>query len=165
MKTHAGRDFHAWFALADTDACRLFRCSLTKQGTRQVEEHGALENVFPEHEHQRPQTGDGMTHDREEKERRFAGEIVAWLQKRAVQFEFNQLVLYSPPHMLGVLRTVPLGSLKGRVEELKGDLMHLTAGQLADHPMIREGLTLYAVRPEVRSKAERAIKHAVDETS
>ena len=38
---------------------------------------------------------------------------------------------------------VPLGSLKGKVEELKGDLMRLNAGQLAEHPMVRELVTLH----------------------
>jgi hypothetical protein len=35
----------------------------------------------------------------------------------------------------------PLGSLKGRVEEIRGDLMRLTPGQLAEHRVIRELMT------------------------
>ena len=50
----------------------------------------------------------------------------------------DHLVIFAPPRMLGVLRMVPLGSLNGHVEELKGDLMRLSTGQLADHPMIHD---------------------------
>ena len=82
-------------------------------------------------------TNAGMTHSAEENERRFAGEIMTWLQKNAHQHKIDHLVILAPPRMLGVLRVVPPGPLKGVVEELKGDLMRLTAGQLAEHPMIR----------------------------
>jgi hypothetical protein len=34
-------------------------CRLTEQGTPHVDEHDALENTFPEHQHLRPQTGAG----------------------------------------------------------------------------------------------------------
>ena len=81
---------------------------------------------------------EGTTHHVEDKERRFATEIVRWLQKKAVQHKIDRLVIFAPPRMLGVLRLVPLGTLKGHVDELKGDLMRLHAGQLADHPMVRE---------------------------
>ena len=137
-KTTIERQDYAWFALADAEHCRLLRCHLTRRGTPHVDEYDALENTFPEHEHLRPQTGDGMTHDVEEKERRFAGEIVNWLQERAGQREIDQLALFVTPRMLGVLRKVPLGQLKGRLEALDGNLMRLEAGQLAKHPMVCE---------------------------
>jgi hypothetical protein len=82
-------------------------------------------------------TNAGVSHNVEEAERRFGSEIVEWLGKKAAQHKFDHLVIFAPPRMLGVIRTVPLGSLKGQVEELKGDLMRLKPGQLADHPMIR----------------------------
>jgi hypothetical protein len=75
-KTNAELPDHAWFALADAEHCRLLCCRLTEQGTQHVDEYDALENTCPEREPMRPQTGDGMTHDVEEKERRFAGQIV-----------------------------------------------------------------------------------------
>ncbi len=128
----------AWFALADAERCRLMRCSLTEQGTQHVDEHEALKNAWPEQEHSRPTTGGGTTHHVEEKERRFAGEIVDWLQKRATEHEIDHLMIFAPPRMLGALRKVPFGSLRGHSGELQGDLMRLEAGQLADHPMIRD---------------------------
>ena len=137
-KTTVERQDYAWFALVDAEHCRLLRCHLTKRGTPHVAEYDALGNTFPEHEHLRPQTGDGMTHDVEEKERRFAGRIVEWLQKRAEQREIDQLAIFATPRMLGVLRKAPLGLLKGHLEELEGNLMRLEAGQLAEHPMVCE---------------------------
>ncbi len=140
-KTTTGLQNHAWFALTDVESCRLLCCSLTRRGKHHIDEYDAIKNTLPEQEHARPMTNAGATHNIEDNERRFAGEIVAWLRKRADQYEINRLVIFAPPRMLGVLRMVPLGSLKGRVEELKGDLMRLNAGQLADHPMVRELVT------------------------
>jgi protein required for attachment to host cells len=137
-KTTVELQDYAWFALVDAEHCRLLRCHLTKRGIPHVDEYDVLENTFPEHEHLRPQTGDGMTHNVEEKERRFAGKIVEWLQKRAEQRVIDQLAVFATPRMLGVLRKAPLGLLKGHLEELEGNLMRLEAGQLAEHPMVRE---------------------------
>jgi len=128
----------AWFALADAERCRLLCCRLTEQGTQHVNEYGAFDNTLPEAEHERPMTMDGMTHDIEEEERRFAGQIVEWLRKKAEEHEIDHLVIFAPPRMLGVLRKAPPGLLKGHLEELDGNLMRLEAGQLAEHPMVRK---------------------------
>jgi protein required for attachment to host cells len=137
MTTNADRQNHAWFALADAERCRLLCCRLTEQGTQHVDEYDALENTFPEPEHLRPQTGDGMTHDVEERERRFAGKIVEWLQENATKHAIDRLVILAPPRMLGVLRKASSGLLAGHLKELEGNLMRLDAGQLAGHPMVR----------------------------
>ena len=138
IKTTPNIQTDAWFVLADAEACRLLCCSLTRRGKHHVEEFDALENTLPEQEHVRPMTNAGATHNLEDRQRRFGDEIVAWLEKKADQHKIDQLVIFAPPRMLGVLRAIPLGSLKGRVEEFKGDLMRLNAAQLADHPMVRE---------------------------
>lgn len=129
---------HVWFALADAERCRLVHCARTEQGTEHVDEHEVLQNTWPEQEHTRPVTGGGTTHHVEEKERRFAGEIVGWLRKKAAEHEIDQLKIFAPARMLGALRKVPPGSLTGHIEELQGDLMRLDAGQLAEHSMIRD---------------------------
>lgn len=131
----------AWFALADAESCRLLACSLTRRGKHHVREYDAMLNTLPEQEHIRPMTGGGTTHNVENKERCFGGEILAWLRSRADQYAIDRLVIFAPPRMLGVLRAVPLGTLKGHVEELEGNLMRLNAGQLAAHSRIRELLT------------------------
>jgi protein required for attachment to host cells len=137
-KTNIERGTYGWFALADAERCRLLRCRLTSQGTQHVDEYGGFDNALPEAEHERPMTMGGMTHDIEEEERRFAGQIVAWLRKQAEEHQIDHLVIFAPPRMLGVLRKLPLGLLKGHLEELEGNLMRLEAGQLAEHPMVRK---------------------------
>jgi protein required for attachment to host cells len=132
------REKQAWFALADAERCRLLRCSVTALATQHVDERERLENTLPEQEHVRPVTGGGATHYVEENERRFAREIVEWLQNKAGEHEISRLTIFAPPRMLGALRKPPSGSLKGHLEELQGDLMRLEAGQLAEHPMIRD---------------------------
>jgi len=129
---------HVWFALMDAEACRLCCCGLTRQGAHHVDEVDTLANTNPEQEHIRPATMGGMTHHVEDNEHRFAGQIVKWLQHQATQHKFSHLAVFSPPRMLGALREIPLGSLNGRVVEIKGDLMRLNAGQLADHAMIHD---------------------------
>jgi len=138
MTTNADRQNSAWFALADTERCRLLCCRLTKQGTPHVDEYDTLENTFPEREHLRPQTGDGMTHDVEEKERRFAGKIVERLQENVKKHEIDRLVIFAPARMLGELRKASSRLLAEHLKELEGNLMRLDDGQLAEHPMIRE---------------------------
>ncbi len=137
-KTNLERRDHAWFALADAEHCRLLCCRLTEQGTQHVDEYGRLENTLPEAEHARPMSQDGMTHDIEEEERRFAAQIVDWLRRKAEEHEIDRLAIFAPPRVLGVLRKASSGLLNGHLEEIEGNLMRLDAGQLADHSMIRK---------------------------
>ena len=137
-KTKVERRNHAWFALADAEHCRLLCCRLTDEGTQHVDEYDALENTFPEREPLRPQTGDGMTHDVEERERRFAGQVVGWLKKRVDTHKIGRLVILATPRMLGVLRRFRPRLSNGVLQGLEGNLMRLEAGQLADHPMVRD---------------------------
>ena len=137
-ETNAEQRTHAWFALVDAEHCRLLCCRLTKQGTQHVQEYGRFENTLPEAEHARPMSHDGMTHDIEEEERRFGAQIVDWLRRKAEEHEIDRLAIFAPPRMLGVLRKASPELLKGHLKELKGDLMRLDAGQLAEHPMVRQ---------------------------
>jgi protein required for attachment to host cells len=113
-------------------------CRLTTQGTQHVDEYGAFENTLAQQEHMRPMTQTGTTHYVEEEERRFAHEIVEWLQENAKKHEIDRLVIFAPPRMLGVLRKASSGLLTGHLKELEGNLMRLDAGQLAQHPMVRD---------------------------
>ncbi|MBU0640453.1 MAG: host attachment protein [Planctomycetes bacterium] len=143
-KDATAEDF-VWFALADAKKCRLLRCYLTKQGTPHVDECDALDNELPEHEHGRPMALGEMTghsfaaphHDAEETDRRFAAQIVEWLRQRSVAYGIERLTVLAPPRLLGVLRKTPLGSLKGRLEQREGNLMHFETDALSEHPLIR----------------------------
>lgn len=127
-KTNAERRNRAWFALADAEHCRLLCYRLTTQGTQHVDEYGAFDNTLPEAEHARPMTGDGMTHDIEEEERRFGAQIVDWLRRKAEEHKIDRLAIFAPPRMLGVLRKASSGLLTGHLQELEGNLMRLDAG-------------------------------------
>ena len=137
-KTNIERRNFAWFALADAERCRLLCCRLTQQGTQHVEEQGVLENTSPEHEHERPMTQGGASHDVEERERRFATETADWLSKKAAENEMARLVVFAPPRMLGLLRKASFSVTNAHLEEVRGDLMGLKPGQLADHPLVRD---------------------------
>jgi len=152
-KTNGERRNHAWFALTDAEHCRLLCCRLTEQGSQHVDEYGRFENTLPEAEHRRPMTQDGMTHDIEEEERRFGAQIVDWLRRKAEEHEIDRLAIFAPPRMLGVLRKASSGLLKGHLEELKGNLMRLEPGELAQHPMVRD-LVREAHQPSLSGGSE-----------
>lgn len=138
VERNAERRNHAWFALVDAQHCRLLCCRLTQQGTPHVVEYGTLENTLPEKEHARPTSQAGETHTTEENERRFSVAISDWLQAKSGQHELDRLAIFAAPRMLGVLRNTPFGAIKGRQDEIKGDLIRLSTGQLAEHPLVRE---------------------------
>lgn len=126
-----------WFALADSGHCRLLSCSMTRRRAPYVHEYEILENSGPEQEHARPMSQGGATHHVEERERRFAGEIAEWLGRRAERHNIASLMIYAPARMLGALRKVRHRYMNGDVQLRQGDLMRLSAGELALHPIIR----------------------------
>jgi protein required for attachment to host cells len=136
--TNIERQNRAWFALADAEHGRLLCCSLTDQGTPHVHEYDSLQNTLPQQEHARPTSQSGETHNVEDNERRFAGRIVEWLQENARKHAIDHLAIFAAARMLGVLRKATPRLLAGHLEQLKGDLMRLDTGQLAEHPMIRQ---------------------------
>ena len=125
----------AWFALTDTDSCRLLCCGMTRRGKYQVEEYETLVNTL--RANQTLANGD-MTQDVEDKVRRFAGEIMLWLETKVKEHKIGAMPIFAAPHMRGVLMTARTHDMGGLLGELEGNLMHLKARQLADHPMIRE---------------------------
>ena len=127
----------AWFALVDSEHCRLLCCRLTKQGSHHVDEHGQFQNTLPEAEHARPMSLGGTTHYVEENERRFSGETLKWLKDQIDALRIDHLTLFAPARMLGAIRKASDKILTGEYEELQGSLMRLETGQLAEHPMIR----------------------------
>jgi protein required for attachment to host cells len=136
--TNIERQNQAWFALADAEHGRLLCCSLTERGTPHVDEYDSLKNTLPQQEHVRPASQSGETHNVEDNERRFAGRIVEWLQESARKHAIDHLAIFAAARMLGVLRKATPRLLAGHLEQLKGDLMRLNAGELAEHPMIRQ---------------------------
>ena len=128
----------AWFALADAEHCRLLCCHVSKFGLQHVDEYETLDNTFPEHEHQRSQSGEGMTREVDEKERRFTGEVMNWLKERSEQHDIHRLTIYATPRILGLLRKIDGGIFKDRFTEIEANLMRFTVGQLAEHRLVSE---------------------------
>ena len=138
MKAQIKLQDNAWFALSDTDSCRLLCCGMTRRGKYHVEEYETLVNTLPEQEHQRPMTNAGAKHNAENKERRFADEIVSSLEKNAKERDIGALTIFATARMLGLLQTAITERLSGLFNAIEGNLMHLKVYQLADHPMVRE---------------------------
>ena len=135
-----------WVLLADARRARLLRCGLTEQGRCRVEEHGSIDNTWPGHEHGRSARvwknatiTFGMEDDEGEDLRRFAREVVARLEHRMGKLGIRRIHILASPRFLGVLRKVRPRRLAGQlILKRKADLMHLNAGKLAKHPVIRQ---------------------------
>ena len=133
-----------WFLVADAGRGRLMECSRNLPGRIHVEEHDAIENEEEEHEHTRPSPRTGKSgntyasggHENAYQRRRFAKEVVAWIEKKVDQFEIETLTLIAAPRFLGELRKLYSPVLEGRVSEQQGDLTRLTTGSLARHPTV-----------------------------
>ena len=110
------------------------------------------------HEHGRPsELGKGPSanaaqrpasegHEREELERRFAGEVAAWIARRAADSPDAALAAFADPRFLGHLRTA-CTALRLDVPVERGEFSWLRAAELAAHPAIRTALGAAAFRP------------------
>ena len=135
-----------WVVLADARQCRLLRCGLTHRGRCHVEESDSVQNGWPGHERGRPSSLHGKTgqtyatqgHEVEEGLERFARRIVEWLEHKVEQHKIDLLFVFAPSRFLGALRRVQSPRLAERLQERKGELMHLPVPTLCEHPAIRD---------------------------
>jgi len=134
----------ACFALADAQQAKLFRCATTPTGHCHVEQESATAYETEGHEHGRPtplaaKTGHSYApshHDAEEDERRFAQQVVHWLERETGERGVERLTVFTPPHMLGRLRKVVTDALRDRLEFEEGELINLSADELHEHPAV-----------------------------
>lgn len=135
-----------WVLLADTRRARLLRCGMTDWGRCRVEERSSIDNTQPRHEHGRSSPlwknatiTFGIDDNEGEDLRRFAREVVVWLQHRMEEFGIPRVHILASGRFLGALRKVrPARLAKSHAWERKAALMHLSAGKLAKHPLIRQ---------------------------
>jgi hypothetical protein len=81
----------------------------------------------------------GMEAGDREDLRRFAREVVAWLQERIEESGIQRVHILASARFLRALRKVrPARPAWKHGLERKVDLMHLSAGKLAEHPVIRQ---------------------------
>jgi len=138
-----------WVVLADAHQCRLLRCGLTRHGRCHVEEYDSIQNTWPGHEHHRPSPLHGKTGDTyaaegkeaNEELTRFARQVADWLDRKTAN-NMARVAFFAPPRFLGALRRVQSVRLAERLEERKGEMIHLPIGVLSKHPAIRDLLDL-----------------------
>ena len=133
-----------WILLANAWRARLLRCGSTEDGRCRVEERGSIDNAWPKHNHCR--SGPlwknatitfGMEDNDGEEVRRFAKDVTAWVEQRIEELGIGSMHILASGRFLGALRKVrSLWLPKHRGSERKADLMHLSPGKLAKHPLI-----------------------------
>jgi len=134
-----------WVVLADTRQCRLLRCGLTRRGRCHVEECDLIQHTWPGHEHNRPSPRRGKNgesyategNEAQEELSRFARQAAHWLEGK-INGGMSRVVVFAPPRFLGVLRMVQPDYLAERLEERKGEMVHLRIQDLSKHSAIRE---------------------------
>ena len=110
------------------------------------------------HEHGRPSVlGKGPSagaaqrfasegHEREELERRFAGEVAAWIARTSAETPEAVVVAFADPRFLGHLRTA-CAALRLDLQVERGEFSWLRPAELGAHPAIRTALGSAAFRP------------------
>ncbi len=134
-----------WVLLADARRARLLRCGMTEWGRCRVGERCSIDATQPRREHGRSAhlwknatITFGIEDNEGEDLRRFAGEIVAWLQHGMEEFGIQRLHILASGRFLGALRKVRQARLaRHHPLERKADLRHLSAGKLAKPSEIR----------------------------
>ena len=135
-----------WVLLADGRKARLLRCSMTEWGRCRVEENGSIDNSRQGREPagsgplwKNATITFGIADSDDEDLRRFAREVVTWLERMMRELGIAKVHVLASGRFLGVLRKVrPARLARHRTLQRKANLMHLTAGKLAKHPVIRQ---------------------------
>ena len=134
------------FFIVDGGRGRLLKCTRVAHGRLHVAEVSAIENDDEEHEHGRPSPRSGKSgntyasggHEDEHQIRRFAKEVVGWIEEHAAQIDSRTIRLFAAPRFLGELRKLYSSSLTDRIDEHSVDLTRLTPAGLAKHPAVAE---------------------------
>lgn len=133
-----------WFLVADSEHARLLHGTLTKQGTRHVDEASRLASTFQAGEHHRPsrlsQPGRSGPpgHEHDEKVAHFAREVSGWLGKEIAARSLAQCTVFAPSHFLGALRKQTPKALAAKLQEQTAEIAGLSPGALATHPKVAE---------------------------
>src|SRR5262245_47071475 len=132
-----------WILVVDSEHARLLAGSLTAHARTHLDEKAKLATSFVKSEHERPsQLSNGynahasFSHENEEKHAHFAREVSAWLAKELAARKVEECVVFAPARFLGALRKTVGKGLAGKIVEREGEITHLTAGQLAEHPTV-----------------------------
>lgn len=88
----------------------------------------------------------GEGHERQELERRFAGEVAAWIARKSAEAPDATMIAFADPRFLGHLRSA-CASLRLEVAVERGEFSWLRPAELAAHPTIRAAFGNTAFRP------------------
>ncbi len=131
---------HAWIAVLDSRAGRLFELSRTPHQRLHLELRDQIAETWEEKQHGRPSllAGTGRTaapfaHEDEERLRRFAQESAVWLGHVVEHRKLGLLAVFCGKHLLGALRSECPASLASRLQLHGEDLAGLDSQELAAH--------------------------------
>lgn len=79
-----------------------------------------------------------------EMQRRFARDAAEWIAAQSASTGSRRTLVFAPPHLLGLLRDEMPEACAA--ELLHGDLVRLSAGELAAHPAVVAALSPLSVR-------------------
>ena len=134
-----------WLLLADMRKGRLLCCRATNHGRCHVEECETIQNDLPKPEYEvsspiRKRAGMtyGIEDQRESEElKHFVRQLNEWLPRRMHKHAADRLVVIAPARFLGELRTRLKPELKKQLDMRKGEWIHLTVRELAEHHEVR----------------------------
>ena len=133
-----------WICIVDNGRGRLLRATDAPPGRHHLEVDDSIENGWEEHQHGRPSPRAGKDgnsyasqgHEDEEKMKRFAREVVGWLEDKTTAQCIERLNLFAPPRFLGALRHAYSPGLAKVITEHEGDLGYMPPGELVQHHAI-----------------------------
>jgi len=136
----------AWFFVVDAGRGRLLTCSRIAYDRLHVDEVSAIEYEAEQHERGRPSPRSGKSgntyasrgREDEYQIRRFAKEVVDWIEAQAERIDSSRFTLFAAPRFLGELRKLLAAPLAERIEERQAALTHVSTADLAKHPAVAE---------------------------
>lgn len=142
-----------WACVVDHRRGRLVQCEKSPGGSWRVDADRSITNEWEDlHEHGRPSglsagaaRGHAQSHaaparETEEERRRFAKDVIEWLEKEVRSRKIERLPVFAPPKLLGALRSQWPKALAPHVREHEADLAHLDDNRLTENQRFIDAL-------------------------
>ena len=138
-----------WFALVDTERCRLLQGDRSELGGQYFREVSVFENWWPEHRRRglggMTRTSYGSRHDYAgERVRHFAIDVIDRLEAECRERLVERMTIVATPRLTGELRGL-CHSRNGLFELRESELTKFSTAVLADHRLIE----ILIAEPEV----------------
>lgn len=141
----------SWLLLTDIQQSRLLRCGVTQHRRCHVEECETLQNNRIKHQQEEASplrksasVTYGIDEDRSKAAdlKYFVRQLNHWLPGVMRQHAIENVVVVAPSRLLGELRAILAPELKPHCEQRKGEWIHLSVRELAEHPLVLEQVGL-----------------------